>query len=291
MQNQATQTYLCQACGHVFDAQPQVIAKQPTCPACKTFGKLSAAPHKPAPAAAPGPRRAPGPARRPMPQRSHDVVEVSADAHYGTRRNPKTVINTILILGLGMGMIVTLYLIVTRLDAGRAEHKRQMMEEVLNVDDFEAAIDRALDDVRVTLNRVPDARVQESTDVTSAMQAIAAAGHSNPTSGMPMRPGSPLRVHAFSVTAPHERTGTPVSGLVVLLYYRTSEEAASAGNTVANELDGLTSYSFRTDPNLWYVGYFGVSHGGALLDALRAAMARGRPTTSQQVRERTGIED
>jgi hypothetical protein len=295
MQNQDTQTYICQACGHVFDAQPQVIARQPTCPACKTYGRLSAAPPKAAQAQGPQPRapqpRGPQPRgpRRPMPQRSDDVVEVRADAHYGTRRNSKAVLNTVIILGLAVGMIVTLYLIITRLDSGRAEHQRQMMEEVLDVDDFEAAIDRAVDEVRTTLNRVPEARVSESSDVTGAMQAIAAAGHTNPVVTMPLRPGSPLRVHTFSVTAPHERTNTPVSGYVVLLYYRTSEEARSAGDTVSRELDGLTSYTFRIDENLWYVGYMGVSHGGALLDALRASLGRGRPATAKQVRERTGI--
>ena len=74
--------------------------------------------------------------------------------------------------------------------------------------------------------RVEGAEVQQSSAFDQAVDAIVAADGSAPMWSAPPRPGNPFRVHSF--TAIHEYKGAKVQGFVMLLYYRTAEEVASA---------------------------------------------------------------
>jgi len=292
MQPSQTQIYTCQACGHQFPAVPEVIAKQPTCPKCKTFGKLVGPGGAPVSTkrqvvkvgGAGGPPRPQGPARS-----EGEVVEVSADVAYGTRRNNKALINGAITIALGIGIIVTMFLIVKTLQSDHTETQRQMREEVMDVAEFEKAIDASLTNVRAALNRVENGTVREAANLDAVMDAISQAGGDRPVGNMPLRPGSPVRVHTFVIEAPDKRTGKPVTGFVVLLYYRNADEVGRANVEIERALKDVRSYSFRVDPTLWYAAYMGVSYGGETSDALRRSMMLGAPASFEQFKKRTGV--
>jgi hypothetical protein len=304
MQPSQTQLFTCDACGHQFAASPAVIEKQPTCPKCKTFGKLRGPDGKMAGSKRqvvkvggqggqrPGPRPGtrPGGPPRPASGGDHgDVVEVSADVAYGTRGNPKALINGIITLVLGIGIVVTMYLIVTTLQSDHTETQRQLREEVLDVAEFEEAVDRSVNSVRGILNRVEGGTVRESTDFSAVMDAIVQAGGDRPSGTMPVRPGSPLRVHGFVIEAPDARTGKTVTGFVMLLYYKNAEEVNRANAEILNSFQGVAGYNFRVDATLWFAAYSGVNYGGEVSDALKRSLMLGAPSSFEQFRKRTGV--
>jgi hypothetical protein len=289
--NQAN--FSCQACGYAFSAPPDFIAQQPTCPKCRTFGKLVAS----SPAAQrtgarpPAPRRAPTP-YRPAQQPSNEApVEVSAAAVYGPRKSTKSTINMVILIIVGIGIVGVLYFIVTTLKDDRAEHTRQMKEEVLDKKEFERAIEEQIGKVRSLLATVPSAEVEETPDFTDSMNAIRSNGGATPSWNEAYRPGTPFKSYSFQVRARDQATGKMTIGFVTLLYYTTAQQAEQAEQQLNNELGRRTSHiSTYPDKSMWFLAYSGCNYGGVLYEALKRSMAQGKPSGFKQFRNRVGAE-
>ena len=300
MQGQTAQ-FTCNACGHVFAGQWEVISKQPTCPRCRTFGQLVDQSGNPvsgrqnvvrvqnpggaggAPYAAQG-----GPVNYGGGQ-ENDYVEVAADVSYGQRRNSKAIINGVILVGLGIGIVVTLWVIVTALKDDRQEAARQEREVVLDPKEFERAIDEAQVKATGILNSVEGAEVRPTTDFSEAEDAIVANNGVRPSWNAPVTPGSPFRQHGFVVTAPDPRTGIQVTGFVMFLYYKTKEEVDGARNEIDKYVGGNgNNYGVISNPAQWFIAYMGVSHGGPVRDKILLAMRSGSPATFKQFTDRVG---
>lgn len=282
----ATANYTCQACGHTFAAAPDIIAKQPTCTRCKTFGKLTGpglGARKQVVKVNPGAARG-GPVG---PAPDDEPVTVSADVAYGKRGNPKALINGILLVVLGIGMVVTMYFIVTTLKEDRSAKLKQEKEEVLDKAEFEKAVDDAIKKARASLTRIEGAEVRDTTNFDEPMIAIAQAGADIPTWKQGIQPGTPFRAVGFTIKAKDKRTGVMVHGFVMLLYYLKAEEVGSAFSTVQRDLQGLNRFSVKENRAVWYVAYAGASYGGEVYDAVMAAMTSGTPVP-EQFKRRTG---
>lgn len=291
--------YTCQACGHVFAGSPEIVSKQPTCPKCRTFGKLAGpgigarkqvvkVTHPGASGGTPY-RAAGGPVAPNYGAQDDGPVEVSADVAYGKRSNPKAVMNTVLLVVIGIGIVITLYFIVTTLKEDRSAIKKQEIEEVLDKKDFERAVDEAVKKSREALTRVEGAEVKETTNFDQAMIAIAQAGGDTPQWKSGLQPGSPFKAHGFIITAKDKKTGKMVTGFVMLLYYLKGEDAKAAHTELGRHLDGLKrNFSLKLNSDLWFVTYSGASHGGEVYDAVITAMNIGHPATFKQFTRRTG---
>src|SRR5690606_4811917 len=154
--NASSSQFSCQACGHTFMAAPELIARQPTGPRCRTYGKLSAAGGRPV-----APRRAVRHAaqRQPAQQPAEAPVEVSAAAVYGRRGNPKSVVTGVLLVVLGLGIVGVLAFIVTTLSEDHAARSRMQKEQVLDQQSYEQAVNIAIDKTRTLLSNVEGAQV------------------------------------------------------------------------------------------------------------------------------------
>lgn len=281
--NQAQETFLCKACGHRFVAARAVVAKQPTCPKCRTFGQITPENSRPAPRPARRPgARAPASARR-----NDDYVEVRADVAYGKRSDTKAILNLVMLLVLGVGIIGTLYFIVTNVQQGYDEQATREREVVLDEAAFEEAIDEALDGAELALNRPEGVEVIEDGNVEEAVSAIRNTGAVSPTWTAPPRPGEPIRSKTY--VARHNHNGFEMKGFVVLLYYRNLEEVNQAHRELRQHISrDMTHYGITVRQSLWYVAYMGVTHGGPLKGALSQAMASGAPTSFKQFTDRMG---
>ncbi|MCB9894975.1 MAG: hypothetical protein H6839_11040 [Planctomycetes bacterium] len=302
MQPGQTSTFTCRACGHSFSGPYNAVANQPTCPKCRTFGQLVDANGRPlgarqnvvrvpaggAPYAAQG-----GPVNYGQPE-ERDYVEVAADVTYGKRSNTKALINTFMLIGLGLGICITLYFIVTTLKSDRAEQQKQEREVVLDSKDFERAIDESVDKVRNMLKALPDSEVQETTNFEEAINAIKAGGGVAPGWEAPPKPGSPFRSHGFAVKMVVPDRNNPgkthlVQGFIMLLYYKTSEEVDRAKSDIDRYLSGDTrNYGSFSNPSMWYAAYMGVDFKGELHSTLGRAMSAGAPASYKQFTDRMG---
>jgi hypothetical protein len=275
-------SYTCQACGHSFSADPAIVAKQPTCPKCRTFGKLTG-----------GPVRMPAGLRNPaaakIARRHEPSVEVSADVVYGKQSNPKSVISGVVLVILGLGIVGLLYFIITTFTEDRAERAKQQKEVVLDKKEFGRAVDDAVSQARTLLASIPEVEIRETTDFTAAMAAIREAGGSAPAWNQGLRPGKPFKAHGFEITAPDKRTGTRVVGFVMLLYYTTAQEVDAAYTELDRELRAHnTNITVHISQPTWFVAYGGASYGGELHDRIRNAMARAQPSSFKQFTDRVG---
>lgn len=278
--------YTCQACGHTFSAPVEQITRQPTCPKCRTFGKLTG----PGLGRPKGPTRRPGPARPcPMPQQDGEPVVVSADVVYGRKGTGKSIATTAILVVLGIGIVITLFFIVTSVQRDRSARTKQEKEVAMDTVEFERAINEGIAKVRATLELLEGAEIIETEDFSTVMQAIAQSGGGTPAWSSALRPGSPFKAHGFVVRAKHARTGQMVSGCVMLLYYLTADEVAAAHSELRRDLDNVRgNFSLRVNEPMWFVAYSGVSHGGEVSDALRRAMMLGQPSSFQQFTRRVG---
>lgn len=301
MQGQPDQ-FKCTACGHVFAGQYQLIAKQPTCPKCRTFGQIVDAngrsvaarqnvvrvPH-PAASGQKAPYAAHGGPVFAGGQSDGDVVEVSADIAYGQKRNTKAIINGVILVGLGIGIVITLWIIVGALDSDRREEVRQEREVVLDPKDFERAIDEAQKKANGIITSIEGAEVRPTTNFDEAEDAIVANGGIRPSWNAPPTPGTPFRTAGFVVTAPDPRTGIPVTGFVMYLYYKTSEEVQAAKLEIDKYIgENARNYGVIANPAQWFIAYMGVSHGGVVRDKILLAMRSGSPATYKQFTDRVG---
>ena len=297
MQQQIPVIFTCQACGHQFQSAWQLVAQQPTCPRCRTYGRITGpngAPVvlPPAPAAAPVPRPMGGPVRRvPRPRRAQagEVVQVHASVAYGHKQGNKALVTTLIALGLGLGCIVVLYFIVTTLAKGSQQQEQQRREVVQDPRDFERAIDESVGKVRKLLENIPRAEVRESTDISEVLELIRLSGSSAPAWDQPPRPGQPFKSAAFVVSGRHENTGEPDAGFVMLLYYKTLPEFTKAAEEISSQINMNTrNFSLTVNKDLWYVAYSGSPYGGRMFDALKNARDLGKPSSFRQFTDRVG---
>ena len=298
MQGQTAQ-FTCNACGHVFAGQWDAIAKQPTCPKCRTFGQLVDQ-NGNAPGARQNVVRVQHPAGGPRPPYAaqggpvyaddeNDYVEVAADVSYGQKRNTKAIINSVIFIALGIGIVITLWVIVSALSSDRREQARQEREVVLDPKEFERAIDEAQTKAQGIITSVEGAEVRPTSSFGEAEDAIVANGGTRPSWNAAPTPGTPFRSHGFIVTAPDPRTGIMVTGFVMFLYYKTSAEVESAKLEIDKYIgDSARNYGIIANPSQWFIAYMGVSHGGVVRDKILLAMRSGSPATYKQFTDRVG---
>lgn len=288
MQPNQPSYYACQACGFAFSAPQEQITRQPTCPKCRTFGKLTG------PgiggAAKPVAARRPGrPAPRRAPQPDGEVVEVSANVVYGSKSGGRSIATTAILIVLGIGIVLTLFFIVKSVQRDQSAQMKREREVAMDTVDFERAINESIAKARATLERLEGAEIIETDDFADAMRAIAETGGSTPRWSSALRPGSPFKAHGFVVRAPDARTGQMVTGCVMLLYYLTADEVAAAHGELRRDLaEASGNFSLRVNEAMWYVAYSGVSHGGEVSDALKRAMTLGPPASFKQFTRRVG---
>jgi hypothetical protein len=296
----ASNQFSCRACGHVFSAPPAIIAKQPTCPKCRTFGQLTDASGRTVGAVKQNVVRVQHPGSAPYASTGahgygaaeDDYVEVSAEVAYGGR-DKKSLVTTLILVGLGIGMVITLFFIVSVMAGNPEEEGRQRREVVQDPKDLERGVDEAVAKVRNLLKAVPGAEVQETTDFDEAIKAIQASGGAGPGWSAPPKPGTPFRVHGFTISAPLVDRNNPdrkviSHGFVMLLYYKTADEVKQAGDAVNREIGGdKRNYSIYTNPAVWYVTYGGYDYGGVVKDSVDKAMKVGAPIL-RQFTDRTG---
>jgi hypothetical protein len=286
-----TSEFHCRACGHVFNAARALIAKQPTCPKCRTYGQLTDAQGRTLGGAKQAAPYASGGAAN-YGGEEEDYVEVRADVVYGGKSN-KNLITSLILVGLGIGIVITMFFIVSVLTGNPAEEGRQRREVVQDPKDFERAIDEAVGKVRALLQSVPEAEVQETTNFDETIKAIQESGGAAPGWSAPPKPGQPFRAHGFIIKAPMKSRNNPdkvtmAHGFVMLLYYKTSDEVKAASDLITNEIgDDKRNYSIYTNPAVWFVTYGGYDYGGTLKDGVDRAMKVGAPIL-RQFTDRTG---
>lgn len=296
--------FTCQACGHQFAGSREILSKQPTCPKCRTFGQLVDASgvslsqrqtvvkiahpgtgakggSKPAPYAGSG--RAAQPA-----EPEEDAVQVSAAVAYGNNKNPKRMVNTIILVVIGIATVVVLYVLVSALKTDGEEAAKQRKETVLDVKDFEASIDKAIDRVRDRLRNVAGGHVQESTDFGEALREIQMAGGATVGWTTAPKPGAPLRAHGFVVRAEDKKNKKQLVGFVMLLYYKTAQEAENAAAEIRGQFPAGNSYSVYGNAEVWFVCYTGQNYTGEVFEALKDCRSMGQPRDFQQFMDRVG---
>jgi hypothetical protein len=305
MQPGQTAQYSCKACGHTFAAAPDLIAKQPTCPKCRTFGQLADARGKPVsarqnvvrvqhPGGGGSAPYAPKGGPVAYQQADNDYVEVAADVHYGKRTNTKALVNLVILFVLGLGIVGTLFFIVDALKEDRSDRLKQEKEVVLDPKEFERAVDESVGKVREMLKNLPDAQVQETTNFSEAIEAIRATGGVPPGWSTAPAPGTPFRTHGFVVKMPVEDRNNPGRiytsvGFVMLIYYKSAGEVDAAKDEIDRYLSGDTrNYGSFSSPAMWFVGYMGVNYKGELKDGLSRALKLGPPATYKQFTDRVG---
>jgi hypothetical protein len=293
----ASNQFSCRACGHVFNAPPAVLAKQPTCPKCRTFGQLTDANGRTVGAGLPAGARPRQPGATPYASARQaadedDYVEVSAEVAYGAK-DKKSLVTSLILVGLAIGMIITMFFIVSVLTGNPEEEGRQRREVVQDPKDLERGVDEAVAKVRALLKAVPDAEVQETNSFDEAVKAIQASGGAGPGWSAPPKPGTPFRAHGFTIKAPIKDRNNPdkvrwCHGFVMLLYYKTADEVKAASDAITRDLgDDRRNYSIYTNPAVWYVTYGGYDYGGVVKDSVDKAMKVGAPIL-RQFTDRTG---
>ena len=160
---QQNEAFTCNACGHQFTGMRAQLQQQPTCPRCRTFGQIvDERGHSLSGRQNVVKVKHPGPGAKPYAQarggpvgyddyEDEGYVEVAADVSYGQRTNKKAIVNAAIMVALGIGIIFTLYFIVTTLQEDRSEQARQEREIVLDEAKFEEAIDTAVGNAKTAL--------------------------------------------------------------------------------------------------------------------------------------------
>jgi hypothetical protein len=288
MQQNQTVIFTCRACGHQFQSAWAVVAQQPVCGKCRTYGRI-AGPNGQLVAA---PRAAGGPVvRRPGAARENqgDAVTVSAGAAYGGKPSNKGLISGLIAVAIGISCIVVLFLIVQAL-AGEREHEQQQRKDVVqDPRAFEKAVDASVDKVRKLLASNPKREVRETSDFSEVMHLIRASGAAVPDWQAPPRPGQPFKSFGFVLSGKHENTGQPDAGFVMLLYYRTAAEVKAASEEISKQISSnKVNFSLKVNYELWYVAYSGTPYSGSLFDTLKNARDLGQPSSFSQFTERVG---
>ncbi len=300
MQPSQTMIFTCQACGHQFQSAREVVSRQPTCPRCRTYGKIAGpdgvivgASQQVVKVAHPGARGGPvaGPARRgpaaAQPQDDEPVM-VSADVAYGKKNNAKTIATVAILVGVGISTLVVLWILVSAFKGNAAEEARQKKEVVQDPQDFEKSIGESINKVRTRLKNVPGATVTETMNFGDAINIIVNSGGATPSWTEPPRPGSPFKAVGFMITGKEMKGKLDDAGFVVILYYKTADETTRAAEDIRRQIgEKSRNFSITVNAANWYVAYSGETYLGPIHDALTDARTMAKPIT-KQVSERVG---
>ena len=293
-------TFRCNACGHEFAGNPQALAQNPTCPRCQTFGQIIGADgqfvnqpqtvvkiqHPGAAGSGPyqqTPQHSPG-----LQQDYNDYVEVDGGSILGTTKSNKSLTTMIIIGVTGISLIGFFWFIVTAFKSDRSAELKQEIEVVQDPVDYEKSVDSAISSARARLNKVEGAEIIESTDFSEVVEII----NNTPKCDQlimtnPPIPGSPFKAKGFIIKAPYKKTKKINHGFVMLLYYKTMDEAVAAAREVETYFGGAKSnYGYKPNSELWFVGYSGVRYPGSLASAIQAALNAGPPTETKQYKNR-----
>lgn len=290
-----TMIFTCQACGHQFQSAMDIVAKQPTCPRCRTFGKVAGPDgnivgQRTNVVRVQHPKAGGGPVARGNAQPHDDEpVTVSAGVAYGSKTSGKSIATTAMLIGIGIATVVVLYLLVTAFAGDKQKEADEKKQIVQDPKDFERAVDESLNKVRKMLKAVPNTQLQETTDFTAALDIIAKSGGTVPGWNGAPRPGQPFKSAGFVLTGKETRGKLDDGGFVMILYYKTAAEVDKATAEIRGVIGGNTrNFSIKVNPELWYIAYTGVAYPGAIDTALKSARDMGQPTTFKQFTDRVG---
>ncbi|MBX3474602.1 MAG: hypothetical protein KF754_09485 [Planctomycetes bacterium] len=294
MQPTQTMVFTCQACGHQFQSAWDVVSKQPTCPRCRTFGKIAGPDGnlvgaRQSVVKVAHPKAGGGPvAPNPIGKRDEDAVMVSAGVAYGGKRNPKTIATVVTLIAIGIGSVVLLWIIIGALKGDASREAKEKKEVVQDPKEFERAVDESINRVRKMLKSTNGVTVQETTSFADALDIIVQAGGTSPGWSESPRPGSPFKSAGFVLTGKETRGKLDDGGFVMLLYYKTAEEVNRAADEIRRSIGGNQRFSIKVNAEMWYIAYSGVAYAGAIDSALRAARDLGAPSTFKQFTDRVG---
>lgn len=280
--------FSCQACGNSFPATKEQMMVQPICPKCRTWGRIVGPDGRPVQAARKGAGSSPYAAAMGA-SHSEEPVTVDFTVAHG-KKDTTAMLRMVFVVVAGLAVLILGYMLISNLQSGAAERKKQERETVLDVKAYETAVDEAMKRVRSALSAGGKNEVIEASDLTQALEAISA----QPTGGMklpwstPPKPGSPHRSYSFIVKHTDAK-GVQHVGFIVLLYYKKSEEVLSAEQALKDQLSNKTHFGLSVQSAMWFLGYQGVNYGGPVRDAMNVAMAAAPPSDFAQFRKRTGI--
>ncbi|MBE7492205.1 MAG: hypothetical protein HS108_10670 [Planctomycetes bacterium] len=290
-----TMVFTCQACGHQFQSAWEVVSKQPTCPRCRTFGKV-AGPDGTLVGARQNvvkvqhPKAGGGPvAPRPAGAQDDAPVVVAASTAYGSKSNAKSIATAAVLVAIGIATVVVLWILVSafKTDSKREEEQKKLV--VQDPKDFERAVDDSIGKVRKLLKATPNTTVSETTNFSEILELITKAGGTSPGWTDPPRPGTPFKSAGFTITGKETRGVLDDGGFVMLLYYKTADEVSRAADEIRRSLGGNTrNYSITVSTDMWYVAYSGVVYPGAIDTAIKSARDLGKPVTFKQFTDRVG---
>ncbi|MCF6227072.1 MAG: hypothetical protein L3J82_00160 [Planctomycetes bacterium] len=290
-------TFTCNACGHQFAGNPQALVQNPTCPRCQTFGQIIGAdgqfvnqPQTVVRMQHPGAGRANPYQQAPQqsPGLQKDYVEVDGGAMLGTTKSNKNLTTMVIIGVTGISLIGFFWFIITAFEGDRSAELKQEIEIVQDPVDYEKSVNSAISNARAILNRIEGAEIIESTDFSEVVEII----NNTPNCDQlvmpnPPIPGSPFKAKGFIIKAPYKRNKQMNHGFVMLLYYKTMDEAVAAGKEVETYFSGTKlNYGHGQDSGLWFVGYTGVRYPGSMASRIVEARKAGPPTESKQYQNR-----
>lgn len=287
--------FTCQACGHQFQSAWDIVSKQPTCPRCRTFGKI----------AGPdghliGARQSvvkiqhPNAGGGPVAPRGHGgdeeaPVVVAAGTAYGSKSNAKSIATAAILVAIGIGTVVVLWVLVSAFKGDAAREAQEKKQVVQDPKDFERAVDLSVGNVRKMLKAQANVTVTETMNFEEALQIISKSGGTTPGWSEPPRPGTPFKAAGFMLTGKETRGKLDDGGFVVMLYYKTADEVNRAAEEVRKQLGGNTrNFSITVNVDMWYLAYSGVAYPGVIDTALKSARELGKPSSFKQFTDRVG---
>jgi len=286
-----TMIFTCQACGHQFQSAWEVVSKQPTCPRCRTFGKLAGPDgmivggrQSVVRVAHPGG----GPVAQQQQQYDEEPVVVAAGAAYGSKSNAKSLATTGILIGIGIATVIVLWVLVSAFQGDPKREAEQKKQVVQDPKEFERAVDKSIGDVRKMLKNQANVTVNESASFSDTLELIGKSGGVSPGWTTPPRPGSPFKSAAFVLSGKETRGKLDDGGFVMLLYYKTADEVNRAAEEIRRSISGNKNFAITVNVEMWYVAYSGVAYPGVIDTALKNARELGKPSSFSQFTDRVG---
>ena len=276
--------FSCQACGNSFASSREQMAVQPVCPKCRTYGKILGPDGRPVMAARKGTAASPMAAAG---MGQQEAVEVDFAVAHG-KKDHAAMLRMVFVLIGGAVFVTFVIILVTNLQSGAAERKKQEREQVLDVKKYDEAIAKAITKVRGALSAAGRNQVMETESVSDVLDAMAAMpGFVKPNWSTPPKPGSPHK--SFTFVATHtDANGNKHAGFIVLLYYKTLDEVNAAQTQLQSMLPG-NAFGKSIQPDMWFIAYYAANVKGPVMDALNQAKGVGPASDFEQFRKRTGI--
>jgi len=275
--------FSCQACGNSFPSSKEQMAVQPVCPKCRTYGRIVGPDGRPVMAARKGSAGSPTAAAG----IGQEAVEVDFAVAHG-KKDRAAMLRMIFVLVGGAVFVVFVIILVTNLQSGAAERKKQEKEQVLDTKKYDEAIGKAIVKVRSALGSAGRNQVVETESVSDVLDAMATTpGFVKPNWSTPPKPGSPYKSYTFVCTHT-DANGNKHAGFIVLLYYKTLAEV-DAAKAQLNTMVPDKAFGKSVQPDMWFIAYYGVNVKGPVMDALNQAKGVAPASDFEQFRKRTGI--